>query len=68
VQPGHLYSSLHYVRKLIRAQSTDGVPDGQLLGRFVTDGDEAAFMVLVRRHGPMVVRACQRLLRDPHGV
>src|SRR5262249_49477835 len=32
---------------------------------FVTRRDEAAFEVLVRRHGPMVLGVCRRLLRHP---
>jgi RNA polymerase sigma factor (sigma-70 family) len=39
--------------------------DGQLLEQFVRHQDSAAFETLVRRHGPMVLRVCERLLR--HG-
>jgi RNA polymerase sigma factor (sigma-70 family) len=34
--------------------------------RFVTGHDQAAFEALVRRHGPMVVCVCRRILRDEH--
>src|SRR5216683_2245517 len=40
--------------------------DGQLLDRFVTARDEEAFATLVRRHGPMVLGVCRRLLEDAH--
>jgi RNA polymerase sigma factor (sigma-70 family) len=37
--------------------------DADLLGRFAVNRDEAAFEVLVWRHGPMVYSLCRRLLR-----
>jgi RNA polymerase sigma factor (sigma-70 family) len=40
--------------------------DGQLLGRYVTARDAAAFETLVRRHGPMVLGVCRRLLPNLH--
>ena len=39
--------------------------DVVLLQRFSTKADPAAFEVIVRRHGPMVLGVCRRLLRDP---
>src|SRR5262245_4695377 len=43
-----------------------GVSDAELLDRFVRHKDEAAFELLVWRHGAMVLGTCRRLLRDPH--
>src|SRR3954454_13727564 len=43
--------------------------DAQLLTRFLARGGrsaEAAFEVLVARHGPMVLDVCCKVLRDPH--
>ncbi len=47
-------------------QAGGGPSDRQLLARFVTCRDEASFAALVRRHGPMVLGVCRRLLRDYH--
>lgn len=38
------------------------VPDADLLARFVHDRDDAAFAVLVNRHGPTVFGVCRRIL------
>ena len=54
------------VRHLLRAAgpgAAGGLSDAHLLERFVRSCDEAAFEVLVWRHGAMVLRACRRLLR-----
>jgi RNA polymerase sigma factor (sigma-70 family) len=42
------------------------VSDGCLLDVFIAQRDEAAFEALVRRHGPMVVGVCQRVLCNEH--
>ena len=41
----------------------DGTDDTALLERFVAWRDEAAFELLVYRHGPMVRGVCRRMLR-----
>jgi RNA polymerase sigma factor (sigma-70 family) len=38
--------------------------DRELLERFAAGADEPAFAELVRRHGPMVLRVCRRLLAE----
>src|SRR5205823_1441985 len=46
-----------------------GLTDQQLVERFAARRDaysEAAFAALVRRHGAMVLRVCQNILRDHH--
>jgi RNA polymerase sigma factor (sigma-70 family) len=45
------------------SQSVAGPTDHQLLLEFCTRGDQVAFAELVVRHGPMVLRVCQRMLR-----
>jgi RNA polymerase sigma factor (sigma-70 family) len=48
----------------------EGAPatDEELLEHFTTVHDEQAFAELVRRHGPMVLRVCRRVLRDAHAA
>src|SRR5437588_10959103 len=50
----------------VAARGSDGVPDAELLNRFLSRRDEAAFELLVWRHGKMVLGTCRRLLRDAH--
>jgi len=40
----------------------EGPADRELLQRFIRHQDEAAFAALVKRHGPMVLRVCLRVL------
>jgi RNA polymerase sigma factor (sigma-70 family) len=40
--------------------------DALLLTRFANQQDDAAFAALVKRHGPMVLAVCRRILRNPH--
>jgi RNA polymerase sigma factor (sigma-70 family) len=44
----------------------EGVADGELLRRFVSQRDESAFTALLSRHGPMVLGVCRRVLGDAH--
>src|SRR5438477_6086629 len=53
------------LRRMAGAHRLGELSDAELLGRFVADRDEAAVTALVRRHGPMVLGVCRRLLRHP---
>src|SRR5438132_1625553 len=53
---------LRFIRTL--APGDNPASDCELLERFTSQRDEAAFAALVRRHGPTVLGVCRRVLRD----
>ncbi len=57
---------LRFLQKACALHGTCDLTDHQLLERFLLNRDEGAFTFLVRRHGPVILRACQRLLGDRH--
>jgi RNA polymerase sigma factor (sigma-70 family) len=59
---------LSYLRKVCAAQTARDLGDGELLARFLANRDDAAFAVLVQRHGPMVFNVCERVLNDSHAA
>jgi RNA polymerase sigma factor (sigma-70 family) len=62
---GQLDIVVRHLHRLAAAPDGEELSDGQLLERFAGRGEEAAFAALVRRHGPMVLGVCRRVLR--HG-
>ena len=54
------------VRRAAFLREAAQLTDGELLECYATHRDEAAFEALVRRHGPMVLGVCRRLLQNPH--
>ncbi len=56
------------LERLFRQGTSVGSSEGELLERFVTEQDEAAFEALMARHGRMVLGVCRQLLRDPNDV
>jgi DNA-directed RNA polymerase specialized sigma24 family protein len=62
---GRFQDVLRHVSALATARMVAALSDGELLGRFAGARDEAAFAVLVERHGPMVHRVCRRILGHP---
>jgi RNA polymerase sigma factor (sigma-70 family) len=59
---------VHQIERLFGRGSVGGLSEWQLLDRYATHRDEAAFEALVARHGPMVLGVCRRMLDDPHQV
>ena len=60
---------LRDIHTLFDSGTAGGLTDRQLLEQFASRRDaaaEAAFEVLVLRHGPMVLRVCRNSLADPH--
>src|SRR5262245_59914767 len=65
---------LRQVQTLYESGRLGGLSDAELLERFSAhrEADPAAagsaFEVLLLRHGPMVLRVCRSVLRDPHAA
>jgi RNA polymerase sigma factor (sigma-70 family) len=55
---------LRRLRGLAASAAAGELTDRQLLERFAAGHEEEAFALLVRRHGPMVLGVCRRLLRQ----
>ena len=54
------------VQTLFRVGTVGDLGDGQLLEQFIANRNEAAFEVLLERHGPMVWGVCRRVLSNHH--
>jgi RNA polymerase sigma factor (sigma-70 family) len=63
---GQLNKVIHHIRTVFKKQDATGVLDADLLRRYVQQRDQAAFEILVRRHGPMVMGVCLRVLHNSH--
>src|SRR5437660_2354589 len=62
----HKATLLFQVRQLLQAQPTCRLQDMDLLELFRRQNNEAAFAELVRRHGPLVLGVCGRVLHNAH--
>jgi len=65
-QNGNVVRLVHAV---FTAGTVTGLSDGQLLAQFATrsgDAAELAFSAMVERHGPMVLRVCNAVLRNEY--
>jgi RNA polymerase sigma factor (sigma-70 family) len=55
---------IQHLRRGTRSLDDAGPTDGELMAAYVARHDPAAFEALVRRHGPMVLGVCRRILRN----
>jgi RNA polymerase sigma factor (sigma-70 family) len=62
---GPMTSVLRQLRRVVLARDAE-LTDAQLLDCFIARREENAFAALVRRHGPMVLSVCRRVLRNVH--
>src|SRR5258708_969123 len=63
-----LNGAFRFLYRTQQRQDANLCTDHDLLARFIQRRDEVAFEVLLRRHGPMVLGVCRRVLYDPHDV
>jgi RNA polymerase sigma factor (sigma-70 family) len=61
----HLHRIVEHLGGVLLRQNAAGA-DAVLLERFLAHRDGTAFEVLVRRHGPMVMGVCRRILHNSH--
>ncbi len=59
-----LPSSVRSVLRRLKVKEVKHLPDAELMGRYIATRDEAAFTVIVGRHGPTVLNVCRRVLRE----
>jgi RNA polymerase sigma factor (sigma-70 family) len=57
---------LRHIREMVAAENIGKLSDQLLLERFTHHHEEEAFGELVRRHGPLVLGVCRRLLGNLH--
>src|SRR5262245_30680354 len=53
---------LAHLKHAMGAETLGQRTDGALVDRFLRTRDDAAFTAMLRRHGPMVLRVCRRVL------
>jgi RNA polymerase sigma factor (sigma-70 family) len=60
----HLGAAMRQIHLLFGEGTLAGLPDAQLVERYLSQRDELAFTALVQRHGPMVLAVCRGVLDD----
>ncbi len=63
-----LRALIGHLRHALGQPDAGGLDDAELLKRWLTRRDQAAFEVLVWRYGPMVLNVCQRLLHHRQDI
>ncbi len=54
--------AVRYIRRMAAGQLHNESSDSQLLEDYTARGDQAAFAAIAKRHGPMVLSVCRRVL------
>jgi RNA polymerase sigma factor (sigma-70 family) len=60
----HAAPAFREMHRLFRGESTAGLSDEDLLGRFLATRDASALEAIVVRHGPSVLASCRAILGD----
>src|SRR5262245_32608963 len=55
---------LQHVRELAASDEADGLTDRELLERYTAAREPGAFEALLKRHGPLVLGVCRRVLAN----
>lgn len=66
--PSPLSAVVRHIRALAERSHDETLPDRLLLERFIHQRDEAAFALLVRRHGGLVLGVARRILHEVHAA
>jgi RNA polymerase sigma factor (sigma-70 family) len=66
VATAQMNTVIRHLRRAVLLQDGADRTDGELLASFIDEKDEAAFEALVRRHGPMVLSVCRRIVGNHH--
>src|SRR5437773_3323599 len=61
-----LTNGLQQLRTIANARACEEASDRELLTRFLDQREEAAFVALLKRHGPMVLQVCRRVQGNEH--
>src|SRR2546423_7298977 len=63
---GHINRVVGRLRRVVLGSMDAMRSDAQLLDSFIARREPAAFELLLRRHGPMVLGVCRRVLGNSH--